>query len=263
MKTKTPFIDVVYMQETSFQNAFSSARIEEEEENSKLQNSKPSFLALPLSKVQFAGYFGASILVCHHSRSALQIHSHLVFSGALVLARQVILAGGLGLGVPPAVLEHLPRGDALLRVQGQRLHEQVDAVGAHDAEAHLVPVPSSRGVLAWHGVLWESGDAGPVVFCGGADGFANHLDLVELVVAGHVRRTQDELCEDGSDGPDVHCAAVVPGTEEQFGGSIPAGDDVGCHVAMGVGEASRKAEIGKLHLAVGGNEQVVWFDIAM
>lgn len=161
------------------------------------------------------------------------------------------------------MLEHLPRGDTLLRVQGQRLHEQVDAVGADDAEAHLVPIPSSRGVLAWHGVLWESGDAGPVVFCGGADGFANHLDLVELVVAGHVGGTQDELSEDGSDGPDVYCTAVVSGTKEQFGGSVPAGDDVGCHVAMGVGEASRKTEIGKLDFAVGGDEQVVGLDIAM
>lgn len=165
--------------------------------------------------------------------------------------------------MPPAVLEHLPRGDALLRVQGQRFHEQVNAVGTDDAEAHLVPVPSSRGVLAGHGVFWESGDARPVVFCGGADGFANHLDLVELVVAGHVRGTQDELRKDGSDGPDVYCAAVVSGAEEQFGGSVPASDDVGCHVAMGVGEASRKTEIGKLDFTVGGDEQVVGLDIAM
>lgn len=165
--------------------------------------------------------------------------------------------------MPPAVLEHLSRGDTFLRVQSKCLDEQIDAVGAYDAEPHLVPVSSARGMLAGHGVLWQPGDAGPVVFCGGADGLADHLDLVELVVAGHVRRAEDELCEDGADGPNVDGAAVVSGAEEQLRRPVPAGDDVGSHVAMGVGEAPRKTEIGKLDLAVGGDEQVVGLDIAV
>lgn len=165
--------------------------------------------------------------------------------------------------MPPAVLEHLSRGDAFLRVQGERLDEQIDAVGAYDAEPHLVPVPPARRVLAGHGVLWQPGDAGPVVFCRSADGLADHLDLVELVVAGHVRRAKDELCEDSADGPNVDGAAVVSGAEEQLRRAVPTGDDVGSHVAMGVGEAPRETEIGKLDLAVGGDEQVVGLDIAV
>ncbi|KAI9158770.1 Aspartate kinase FUB3 [Paramyrothecium foliicola] len=208
----------------------------------------------PLTKVELAGDLGAPVgpLVLGLAGAALEVGNHLLLAAAL--AGEVLLA---------AVLEHLAGGDALLGVEGEGADEQVDAVGADGAEAHLEPVLAADGVLAGDGVLGELGDARPVVVGGGADGLADHLDLVQLVVAGHVGGAEDELGEDGADGPDVDGAAVVLGAEEQLRGSVPAGDDVGRHVLVGVGEAAGQTEIGELDLAVRGDEQVVGLDIAV
>lgn len=218
------------------------------------------YFLLFLSKIQLTRNLGASILV-DLARPALQVGAHRLL--AAVLARQVLLAGGLGIRVPPTVAKHVAGGDALLGVEGEGLHEQVDAVRADGAEAHLVPVLAADGVLGGDGVLGELGDAGPVVLVGGADGLADELDLVELVVAGHVGGAHDELGKDGADGPDVDGAAVVLGAKEQLGRAVPAGDDVGGHVLVRVGEAAGETEIGQLDLAVGGDEQVVGLDVAV
>ena len=165
--------------------------------------------------------------------------------------------------MPPGVLEHLAGGDSGARVQGEGAHEQVDAVGADGAEAHLVPVLAADGGGGGHGVLGELGDAGPIVVGRGANVVAYELDLVELRVPGEIRGAHDELSKDGADGPDVDGARVVLGAKEELGGPVPAGDDVGGHDLVGVGEAAGETEIGKLDLAVGGDEQVVGLDIAV
>lgn len=85
--------------------------------------------------------------------------------------------------------QHLLCCDALLRIQRQRLHEEIYAVGSYGAEAHFIPVLSVNGVLSRDGIFGQFRDAGPVIVCGGTDGFANHLDLVEFVVAREKRRT--------------------------------------------------------------------------
>lgn len=165
--------------------------------------------------------------------------------------------------MPPPVTEHVPCGDAPPGIQRQRLHEEVDAAGADGAEAHLVPVLAVDGVLAGDGEVGQLGDAGPVVLGGGPDGLAYHLDLVELVVAREEGGAEDELGEDGADGPDVDGAAVVLGAEEQLGGPVPARDDVGRHVLVGVGEAAGEAKVCELDVAVGGDEKVVGLDVAV
>lgn len=213
-----------------------------------------------MSKIKLARYLAAAVLV-DYPRPTLQVRADLLLAAAL--ARQVLLAGGLGVRVPPGVAEHVAGGDALLGVEEQRLHEEVDAVGADGAEAHLVPVPAADGVLAGDRVLGELGDAGPVVLGRGADGLADELDLVELVVAGHVGRAHDELGKDGADGPHVDGARVVLGAEEELGRAVPAGDDVGRHVLVRVGKGARETEIRELDLAVGGDEQVVGLDVAV
>ncbi|PMB67938.1 hypothetical protein BM221_006113 [Beauveria bassiana] len=204
----------------------------------------------------------AAPVIVNHARPTLQIRTDLLLAAA-ALARQILRARGLGVRMPPGVAEHIPGGDALLGVEQERLDEQVDAVGADGAEAAHVPVLAVDGELGGHRVLGELADAGPVVVGRGANGLADEADLVELVGAGHVGRAQDELGKDGADGPDVDGARVVLGAKEQLGRAVPARDDVGRHVLVRVGEAARKAEIGKLDLAVGGNEQIVGLDVAV
>lgn len=161
------------------------------------------------------------------------------------------------------MLEHASRSDALLGIQDERLHEEIDTIGAHRSEPHLVPILAADGVLRGDRVAGEFGDAGPVLLGGGSDGFADELDLVEVDGAGEVRGSHDELGEDGADGPDVDSAAIVLGVEEELRRAVPAGDDLRGHDLMGIREAPCETEISKLDLAVGGNQQVVWLDIAM
>lgn len=181
----------------------------------------PSLLPLLLApKVQLASDLGPAVLV-DDAGPPLEVLAHLLL--AVVLAGQVLLGGGLGVGVPPGVLEHLAGGDALPGVEDEGPDEEVDPFLADGAEAHLVVVAGAEGDLLGDGVLGEGGDAGPVVVVGCADGLADEADLVELVVAGHVGGAGDELGEDGADGPDVDGAAVVLGAEEELGGAGTSG----------------------------------------
>lgn len=216
---------------------------------------------LARSEIQLSRNFGPPVVV-DDAGPPLQVGANLLL-GTGCLSRQVLLPGGLGLGMPPLVEQHLAGGDALLGVEGEGLHEEVDAVGADGAEAHLVPVLGVDRVLGGDGVLGQLGDAGPVVVGRGANGLANHLDLVELVVPREEGGAHDELGEDGADGPDVDGARVVPGAEEELGRAVPARDDVGGHVLVRVGEAARQAKVGELDVAVGGDEQVVGLDVAV
>lgn len=161
------------------------------------------------------------------------------------------------------MVQHGAGCDAFLRVEDERLHEEVDTVRSHTAETHLIPVLATNWVLSRNSVPRELCDAGPVILGRCADGFADETDLVKVRVARKVGRTHDKLRKDGADGPDVNSAAVVLCVKEQLRGTIPAGDDARRHELVRIGKATRETKISKLNLAVSGDEQVVWLDITV
>lgn len=212
-------------------------------------------------EIQFPRNLGASLII-QQARPPLQIFGDLLL--ALLLGRQRLVGRRFRLGGPPAVAQRLPSRDALPRVQDQHLHEQVHALvscGAEGLQKVVFPLDGDRRFR--HGVLGEFGHARPIALGRRADGLAYQVDLPDFAVTGDVRRADDELGEDEADGPDVHGARVVFGAEEQLGRPVPAGDHVGRHETVRVREGSCETEIAQLHLAVGGDQQVVGLDVAV
>ncbi|CAI0642138.1 unnamed protein product [Colletotrichum noveboracense] len=221
----------------------------------------PVRLALSWSKVQLARNLSTPVLL-DQTRPLLEICTHLLLAAALL--GQIRITRGLGLSAPPVVLQHVLGRDALLRIENERLHEQVHARGSHGAESTLVVVPApDRLAVVGDGVSRQLGDAWPVVFCGGSDGTTNERDLLNLRLGRHVRRTDDELRKHAAYAPDIDSAAVVLAAEEQLRRAVPACDDLVGHDLVRIREASRETEISKLDLAVGSDQQVVGLDIAM
>lgn len=162
------------------------------------------------------------------------------------------------------MLEDFPRSDTFPGIENESLDEEIDALGTDGAEtAHVGGFLPHRDDVAGDGVGGEGGDARPDIFGGGADCLADEGDLLDFTVSGQVRGADDEFCEDETHGPDVDCAAVVVGAEEELGGSVPARDDVGGHLHSGVGEGASEAKIGELDFAVGGDEKIVRLDVAV
>lgn len=68
------------------------------------------------------------------------------------------------------------------------------------------------------------------------------------------RRAEDEFGEDDAERPDVDGRGVEFRAKEKLGGTVPAGDDVGGHGTLWVGEGAGETEIGEFELAGGAEE---------
>ncbi|ROW02657.1 hypothetical protein VSDG_01665 [Cytospora chrysosperma] len=202
----------------------------------------PSNILLLGTKVQLARHLATPVVV-HHAGPPLEVGAHLLLAAIAALPGQVLLARGAGLDVPPGVLQHLLGRDAPPRVQGERPHQQVDALvadGAESAEEVLLGALRDGG-LDGVDVLGEPADAGPVLLGGGADLLADQAHLVELRGAGQVGHPQDHLGHDGAHAPDVHGAAVV--LEDQADVLVLGGEDGEQGDDVGVGELLQVLEL--------------------
>lgn len=72
-----------------------------------------------------------------------------------------------------------------------------------------------------------------------------------------------ELGDDAANAPHVDAAAVVGGAEEELGRAVEARDDVVGHVRVGVCKAAGETEISEFDGVVGGDDDVVGFDVAV
>ena len=173
------------------------------------------------------------------------------------------------------MLQTRSRRESLPRIEPQQARQQIDTLATCGGELREVEAPVAHGDLAVGlDVVRQLRDARPVVLGGRADGLADLVELGDLAggfeevvrvldVGGGIGTADEELGEDHAGGPDVDGAGVVAGAVEEFRGPVPDGDDDVGHGVGRVGEGAGEAEVGEFDLPVGGDEEVVGFDVAV
>ena len=164
------------------------------------------------------------------------------------------------------MLQHLLRANPLPRIELQHRHQQVDAQRPsrtkHPRKVRSVAQRHDQVARGGH-IPVQRRDTRPILFRRRADSPADELYLVDVGVAGHEGRAQDEFGKDGAHGPDVHGAGVVAGLVEELGRAVPARDDVVRHGQVRVRKGAGEPEVGQLDGPVAGDEQVVRLDVAV
>lgn len=145
--------------------------------------------------------------------------------------------------------------------------EEVEGVlgscGEHRSERFLLgdvgagdDVGRQRGVYRFYILL-----AGP------AHQFQYLFDLVERRISWEYGFTVDELAQNAADGPHVHSLGVFGGAQEDFRSSVPPGGHIlGENLLsdlLGTAQRPRQSEVCDLGVALGVEEEVAGFEIAV
>lgn len=106
-------------------------------------------------------------------------------------------------------------------------------------------------------------EVGPFLGIGGSAHLVDELKLVCLVPSLEKTGSAEHFSDDASDAPHVDLGAVIDHAQEQFGWSVPQGDDlVGQPLHFRV-PASGKAPIGDLEFAFAVDQEIRRFEIPM
>jgi hypothetical protein len=184
-------------------------------------------------------------------------------------ARRFIL--GVVVGSEVGMLEEVLDRRPVLGVKGERAGEKVEGVGAcvgkKGGKGAALADRKRADVLA----RAAGGDAVVFVEAGGAEDVEDEGELVVVVPAGKERAGGEQLGEDAADGPDVDGLGVAREGEHDLRRAVPARCDVLGHkpgfVARarvgGGADAAGEAKVADFEVAVGVDEQVGGFEIAM
>jgi len=169
---------------------------------------------------------GVGVMLAHvGSPRGREVFEHTL----VVLGQHLGQVAGHGVGPEEVVVEGRIGVDAFGRVQDQELVEQVAAVGVLDVrfEALLDPplLPFEQFDLR---VEFEVFDAWPHVRGDRAAQLADEVQLLLVGVALHDGAPRPHLGHDATGAPKVHGGAVVPVSEEQFGGPVPQSNHAIC-----------------------------------
>mmetsp|Transcript_49067 Transcript_49067/g.118233 ORF Transcript_49067/g.118233 Transcript_49067/m.118233 type:complete len:227 (+) Transcript_49067:799-1479(+) len=176
-----------------------------------------------------------------------------------LLGRRPLL--GLAYVAEVRVLDRLARRDAVVRVIGEELGDELDAIWRDvwdelgEARALLV---REVEVDVRVGVLLELGQR---VGRRRADDVVNLVDLVELVGAGEEGVEGEHLEHDAAHPPHVHLVVVEAVGQQALGRAVPAGRDV-LGVRLLRVDAAAAAEVGELELIVE-HEDVLGLDVSV
>lgn len=88
----------------------------------------------------------------------------------------------------------------------------------------------------------------------------NHTELIDMILSGEKRSTQEHLGEDTSRTPDIDFFIVPAPSEHDLGGAVIPGRNVTGHfVLLDTGQT----EVADFQIAVFVDEDVAWFEIAV